>query len=395
MLALLPPGARAADEVIRLEGRVTAVRPDGISVSLGSAHGIRVGDEGTVADEEPLPGGNARKTNIARIRVTAVRADGADATVVAAAERIRVGQQATFLFRGPAQACVGGLRVTTAPAGATVSIDGIAVGGPSPMVVHGVPCGDREVVVKLAGHDDIRRTVTVARGRVERLTVDLVVSRAPQPCAGEVQVTTDPPGALVRVDDGAVEGQAPLTRKLSCGPHVIVASLAGRDDARQAVTVSAGTQARVDLALAARPVPVVAVAAPTDQAKVSPPAAPARTDGSAPADVVVSAFGYEGVGGLQGVLTLGLLTSQYAIEIDDHLVLGWKVRSDEATVQLAPGRRRLRVLVRNVVSRSPVVLHEGYIDVKPSVRNEARVNFLISVVTVNGDLAAFNQLSAR
>jgi hypothetical protein len=77
------------------------------------------------------------------------------------------------------------------------------------------------------------------------------------------------------------------------------------------------------------------------------------------------------------------------------MVLGWKIGSAETTLQVPPGRHRLRVLVRNVLSRSPIALHEGEIDVKPGVANEARVNFLISVLTVNGDLSAFNRLQIR
>jgi hypothetical protein len=422
--------AEAADDVVRVEGRVTAVRPGAVTLSLGATDGLRAGDEGTIATEDTPANGSRRKVNVARIKVTAVRADGADATVTASAGTVRVGQQATFLYRGRAQACLGALRVTTTPAGAKVSVDGTAVDGPSPVVVHGVPCGDREVVLRLLDHEDARRTVTVTRGRIEPVTVDLVPTGTVTPCVGQVFVVTEPAGALVLVDDQPVKGVTPLKQVLGCGSHLITVSLSGHD-ARQPVKVERGGREWVELTLPEVAAPVVnesdgvATAAPAP-ARALPPAPPAAGETAmaptavpapapapvaavtvpptpappppaavAPADVVVSAFGYEGVGGLQGVLSLGLLVSEYAIEIDDHLVLGWKIRSGEATVPLAPGRHRLRVLVRNFAARAPIALHEGFIDVKPGVRNEAHMNFLISAITVNGDRSAFNRLQGR
>jgi hypothetical protein len=406
---LVLAGHAGADTgLVRLEGQVTGLRGDTITVSVGAPAGVQVGDEGTVVHEEAFPDGSRRKTNIARIRVTAVRPDGADATVVVAVDRIQVGQRVSFLYRGGTTRCVGSLHVSTAPPGASVSVDGAPVKGAGPMVLHGVPCGDRLVVLRLPGHEEVRRTVPISRGELQRLAVQLAPGHLGEACVGEVQVATEPPGAVVRID-GETAGSG--ARQLACGGHAITATLAGHDDAHGRVTVTRGAREQITLVLSARaaaepprpespaPAPVASAAppaaAPERSVAAVPPAAPPVPAPSVAADLKVSAFGYKTVAGVPGVLTLGLLASQYAVELDDRLVLGWKIGSDETTIQVPPGRHRLRVLVRNVLSRSPVALHEGEIDVKPGVMNEARVNFLISVLTVNGDLSAFNRLQIR
>jgi hypothetical protein len=417
LAALLVLAGRAGADtgVVRLEGQVTGVRGDAVAVSVGAAAGVQVGDEGTIVHEEAFPDGSRRKTNIARIRVTAVRPDGADTSVVVAVDRIQVGQRVSFLYRGGTTRCVGSLHVTTAPPGATVAVDGATVKGVGPMVLHGVPCGDRQVVLRLAGHAEVRRTVTIARGELQRLAVQLAPGPLAEACVGEVEVSTQPAGALVRVDGEALEPEAGA-RRVPCGGHVVTATLAGHDDVRERVTVTRGAREQVTLVLSARAAaagapgppeapgaaagdPPAAVAAPAAGPErgvaAVPPADSSAAGGPSAASLVVSVFGYKSVGAVQGVLTLGLLTSQYAVEVDDRMVLGWKIRSDEATIQVPPGRHRLRVLVRNVLSRSPIALHEGEIDVRPGVTNEARVNFLISVLTVNGALEVFNRLQAR
>jgi hypothetical protein len=304
VLVPAPAPAQPAGGVVRLEGLVTAAGPRTVTVNLGARDGLRVGDEGTVSHDEPDAGGGHRRVNVARIRITAVRADGAEGTVVQAVDSLRPGQRATFLFRaGPA--CAGTLRVTSVPPGAAVSVDGVSMDGPTPMVVKGVPCGDRAVALALAGHEEVRRVVTVRPGAVQAVAVDLV------------------------------------------------------------------------------------------------PAAPAGTPGpaaggdGAPADVVLRTFGYEGIGGLQGLLSLGLLASQYAVEVNDRLVLGWNIRSGEATVALSPGRHRLRVLIRHWLSRAPMPVHDGTFEVRAGGPNEARINFLVSLISVNGDWEAFNRLPPR
>ncbi len=78
----------------------------------------------------------------------------------------------------------GALRVVTAPAGVTVLVDGKVAGTTTarldatdqisdPLTIPLVPVGDREVTFTRQGYAEVKRTVTVARGRTETLDVTL------------------------------------------------------------------------------------------------------------------------------------------------------------------------------------------------------------------------------
>ena len=373
LAALLGSVWLAHAQPVRLEGPVTEASARGtVVLGVGAGQGVQAGDEGTISEDQVFADGSRRRVNVARIRVTAVHPDRAEAIVLQSLAAVRAGQRATFLYRaGRVLACTGAatLRVTTTPPGASVAVDGVSMDGESPMIVKGVPCGSRTVRVEKPGYRAAERTVAVNLPAVD-------VALALDPCAGRVEVVTEPAGAQVRIDGEPADGPSPTARELRCGEHAIVATLPGHVEAAKTVAVADRAIERVHLVLL-----------PTEAAPALP--------GQEPADVHLTTFGYEGVGALQGVLTLGLLASQYAIEIDDHLVVGWRIRSEDTTVRVPPGRRRLRVLVRNIVSRSPVPLHDGYIDVAPGSRNEARINFLISLITLNGDAEAFNRLQVK
>jgi len=361
--------AGAADNVVRLEGQVTAVGADGVSLSLGGDDGLRAGDEGTIAQEEVFRDGSRRKTNIARVRVTSVRPAGADATVVVSTSRIQVGQRVAFLYRGGTTRCVGAIDLAAVPSGTAVTVDGKAVKGDGPMVLHGVPCGDRAVVLGPPDQEEVRRTVTVARGQVARVAIGPAPAGEPASSAGRETAVARVPGPAP--DSLGAAGPAP-----PAGPVVALpGGPAAEEDAPAVAIVSPGADP-----------PAPGAAPPSEPAPESAPAGEA-------ANLVVSAWGYRGVGLVQGVLSLGLLASQYAIEVDDRLVLGWRIGTEETTIQVPPGRRRVRVLVRNVLSRSPITLHEGFVDVDAGGTSQASVNFLISTITVNGDRAAFNRLT--
>lgn len=68
-------------------------------------------------------------------------------------------------------------------------------------------------------------------------------------CQAPVQITTDPPGAEIVVDDAA-RGHAPLDLTLAAGPHVVRAAAPEHVAAERAVMVEGGVPQRVELVLA-------------------------------------------------------------------------------------------------------------------------------------------------
>ena len=206
----------------------------------------------------------------------------------------------------------GVVSVTTTPAGAAVSIDGVDL-GKSPVRAE-APAGEHVVVAKLAGYKNAEQRVTVASARETAATLALtgdavlftVTSTPPgaalfvaeqkvgvtpftsgilpghyllrlelagykrvdaaldvspgsakvakaftlEPDRAALTVTTTPPGATVVVD-GAEVGKSPVRVELAAGVHKVSAKLAGRKAAEHQVTLVAGKDASAALALAA------------------------------------------------------------------------------------------------------------------------------------------------
>lgn len=146
---------------------------------------------------------------------------------------------------------------------------------------------------------------------------------------------------------------------------------------------------RRPLAVLALLVAVSAAALPVRGAAAQERAAPTGLSaeslrGGAEVPVHVSTFGYEGVGGLQGVLSLGLLMSEYAVELNGATVFDWRIKSAEATVRARPGPARLRVMIRTTLGRTPQVLYDKPVAIASGPDNKIGINFLTTIVSVNG-----------
>jgi hypothetical protein len=116
------------------------------------------------------------------------------------------------------------LRIVSVPAGAAVTVDGMALSGTTP-VEHTVdPAVEHRVEVSLDGFRPfVERTPA---GRPPAMIV-AVLERA----RVALQVRSTPPGALVFVDDEFV-GNTPVQLERTAGPHVVTLRLPGYDEAR-------------------------------------------------------------------------------------------------------------------------------------------------------------------
>ena len=242
--------------------------------------------------------------------------------------------------------------VRSEPSNATVYVDGQAAPTATPTVIEKLECGVRRVKITLPHHEDVDREVTVGDAKTAQLAIAFRRRLA------LLQIAAIPSEADVIVN-GKPAGVTPVTlQDLPWGDYAVRVEKPGYLPEEHIVTVDGpGPHART-FSLRVR----------------APERVPAR----------ISTFGYEGVGGLQAVLSLGILGSQYAVELDGTLILDWRIRSIDHDLALEPGPHRLRVLIRNLIARQSIVVYEGTVAFTPGSPNQVNINFLLSNVTANG-----------
>ena len=132
--------------------------------------------------------------------------------------------------RGGAYSGTGGsgdLTLRTLPATATIRLEGrsVAIG----TYEDSLPAGTAlRFAVVAPGYADSSFTLAVEKHRPLDVTVAL------RPRRGDLYITTDPPGAAIRVD-GTPRGTSPVlvSGLLAPDPHVVEAALTGRNPARE------------------------------------------------------------------------------------------------------------------------------------------------------------------
>jgi formylglycine-generating enzyme required for sulfatase activity len=137
------------------------------------------------------------------------------------------------------------LVLTSDPAGARVSVDGVDVGGETPAELRLEPGKAHAVRVTKPGHDDAELTVTLRAGVRKEESVRL----APQ--VGEVRFAARPPDAELLVD-GEPRGRADQTLRLLAVPHQVEIRRDGYETVRQEVTPRPGFPQTVSVALKSR-----------------------------------------------------------------------------------------------------------------------------------------------
>ena len=141
---------------------------------------------------------------------------------------------------------LGAARIETQPAGAELRIDGHARGR-SPITVADLPTANDHVVeATLPGYGAARKTFSVGANEVVPISLVLTAGNA------DVMVTTDPPGAELRLD-GAARGKSPvLLTAVFPGKHRLVALRDGYVASDTTLVVTQETRS-VDLQLHPEP----------------------------------------------------------------------------------------------------------------------------------------------
>lgn len=181
-----------------------------------------------------------------------VRADGfqpqSQTVEIRAGERARVEVQLR-----PDVPPGGTLVVVTQPRGASVVLDGEALGA-GPVTREGVSPGEHIIEVTMTGFQPITQPVTIEAGA--RRAVNIVLEEVVL-APGSIIVRSAAPGAVVIID-GEERGAPPvIVESATAGTHAVIVRAAGFQEYRTTCTVGPGRNCEVDADLGAEPVRVI------------------------------------------------------------------------------------------------------------------------------------------
>ena len=237
------PGQTLRHTLVLLPGRLT--------VETGGVAGAEVAVDGAVRGETPLAAFEVEAgEREVRVRASgyeeygtrvAVEGRGVEQRLAVALVALPAPEVKPIPPPPPAPAV---LVVTSDPAGARVSVDGVDA-GETPAEVRLEPGKAHAVRVVKPGHDDAEVAVTLRPGVRHEEAVRLV------PQLGEVRFASRPPDAELLVD-GAPRGRADQTLRLLAVPHEVEIRREGYETVRQVVTPRPGFPQTVSVALKSR-----------------------------------------------------------------------------------------------------------------------------------------------
>jgi uncharacterized protein YegP (UPF0339 family) len=169
---------------------------------------------------------------------------------------------------------MGILALQVSPETAVLTIDGKQA-GPAAAFRQEISAGDHEVVISADGYQRQRQTVTVPAGGEK--SVQVALARPPPPM-GILALQVSPETAVLTIDGKQAGSAAAFRQEISAGNHELEISAEGYQSRREAITVPAGGEKNMELALVtlAPPPPTTG----TLELEVSPPAAILTIDGA-------------------------------------------------------------------------------------------------------------------
>jgi general secretion pathway protein A len=147
------------------------------------------------------------------------------------------------------------LAVTSNVDGATVSLDGQSKPDwITPRTLSGLSPGPHKVSISKQGYKKVERVVNAIEGETTLVYADL------RPVTGEVEISTEPPGAQVLIDGRSI-GPSPIHAEIHPGPHSYVVQAEGRVPVSGEFTVEdyGVTTLKLDLPADAPPAPAANV----------------------------------------------------------------------------------------------------------------------------------------
>ncbi len=133
------------------------------------------------------------------------------------------------------------LELTSAPAGASVLLDG-KLAGKTPLSVQALPFGRHQLKLTLPDYGDHQQTFDVSEDSHQQLHIDL------KPFIASLTLVSDPPGTEV-FGDGKPLGKTPLTLDLAPGPLALTTRRQGYKDTRDKIELQTGQSLSLKLKL--------------------------------------------------------------------------------------------------------------------------------------------------
>jgi hypothetical protein len=150
----------------------------------------------------------------------------------------------------------GDIQVSSSPAGASIYLDNTFQGitqSTGHIELTGIAPGPHQLVLTLDNYQDYSSSVQVMAGQVTVIAASLTPSLAPHNAT--LQVTSDPVGADVFLDN-FFSGITPVTlQSVPPGSHLLLIKLSGYNDHSTVVNLTSGQSALVSVALTPRVTP--------------------------------------------------------------------------------------------------------------------------------------------
>ncbi|MGB3458852.1 MAG: PEGA domain-containing protein [Halobacteriota archaeon] len=141
----------------------------------------------------------------------------------------------------------GSIRVTSTPAGAGISLDGVPINEITPYTIPNVDQGYHTIELTLEGYQDWTEAVNVTAGKTVEIDATLT------PISGSATVTSTPSGAAIYVEtysgDVYIEETPHTDTAVSPGNYTIKLTLAGYQDWTEEIQVTSGETAYIDAIL--------------------------------------------------------------------------------------------------------------------------------------------------
>jgi hypothetical protein len=281
---------------------------------------------------------------------------------------IETGEADEREFRFPLARCAGSVRVSTPSGSARVRVAGHVLEGKTPLEVRDVTCGSQDLYVQATGTDETHRRIRVEAGRATDVSVSL------SPIRARLRIALTPPDSEVGFEGRRLTGSPVEITDVRSGEYPVEIRRDGYAPLKTTLIVDRSGVLDHTFTLV-----------PVAQPAIEPPKPP-----RALVPISLSSIGYEAAGGLQAVLSLGILLSEYTVELNGEPVIDWRIRSTSLKKELEPGRHHLRVLIRTLIGRTPQVVHDADVMLAAGQPSEISVNFLLNQVGVNGTFEWFN-----
>jgi hypothetical protein len=151
----------------------------------------------------------------------------------------------SFALILPQPPATGTLRLEVTPADAALSLDGLAMGWANGQEIL---TGAHSIEITAAGYQSKRENVTIPAGSEQTMNISLE-RLPPPPTTGTLILAATPADAVLALDGTAMGSANDFRQELSAGTHVVEISAAGYQSKGETVTIAAGTEQPMQIAL--------------------------------------------------------------------------------------------------------------------------------------------------